>query len=210
MNTLYREEWAFLLLLHTAVLGNWLSNVSMVDTRNIKRYYHAYRLLRKSNRVCGYPPSWVYGIVWSLLYALIVPAIFLFYYYDDVRQVDGAYDPRVQCAIWLLFLINLVLNKSWDFAVSSKCMKVAAYLSAVLTLLVALTASAIAVLFYYLASCDGVSNNLYFSAIVFTVYASWGAYATYLGFSKASNIEYAKSLLLKAEKSGDRMLTNNK
>ena len=190
--TLCRDEWAVLLLIHIAVLGSWLYTASR-NLRSVNTYYKSYRILRAEGRIPGAPAGWVFGIVWALIYILLVPAIFLFYYYDDACTSSSAnYEYRLELALWILILLNLILNKAWDAVISMRSFYYATLFAAILTLIVTLTAIAIAILLYFLAADENVSDNLYFSAAVYTLYSLWGIYATYLGFRQFSQISYFK------------------
>lgn len=189
--TLCRDEWSFLLLLHVAVLGAWLYSASRMS-RSVDNFYKSYRILRDKGRIPGAPAWWVFGVVWTVIYILLVPAIFLFYYYDDACLFANAnYDQSIELALWILILANLVLNKAWDLAISMGSLYYASLLAALLTLIVTLSAIAIAVLLYFLAADANVSDNLYFSAAVYSLYALWGIYATYLGFRHFSQLTHA-------------------
>jgi tryptophan-rich sensory protein len=64
-----------------------------------------------------YPPSWAFGVVWPILYALIGAAAALVYLggRDETRQADGsarlARDARIALA---LFAVQLVVNVAWS------------------------------------------------------------------------------------------------
>jgi len=57
---------------------------------------------KESSGIVGAPPGWLFGIVWSLLYALIVATAVL--YFDNSTAFVTSY---------VLFLVNLVFNKMW-------------------------------------------------------------------------------------------------
>jgi tryptophan-rich sensory protein len=190
--TLCRDEWAVLLLVHIAVLGSWLFSAGR-GAKAVEMYYRSYRELRTQGRIPGAPAPQVFGIVWGLIYVLLVPAIFIFYYYDDAcTSSNAAYDYRLELAAWILILLNLVLNKAWDAILSMRPFYYANLMAAILTLIVMLTAVAIAILLYIIASDELVHNALYFSAAVYTLYALWGIYATYLGFRQLSQLSSLK------------------
>ena len=190
--TLCRDEWAVLLLIHVAVLGAWLFSAGR-GARAVEMFYRAYRVLRENGRVPGAPAPWVFGAAWATIYALLVPAIFLFYYYDDAcTSSNAAYDSSLELLTWILILINLLLNKSWDAVISMRPFYYANLLAAIVTLAVTLTAIAIAILLYILASHAEVNNNVYFSAAVYSLYSLWGIYATYLAFRQFSQLSYFK------------------
>lgn len=195
MGTLCQNEWIALLAVVVLVFSNWLSNLSMVNGGRVQRFYASYRLLRGTGRFMFFPPSWVFGVVWTTLYALIVPAIFIFYYYDDACTATGSYDYQVELATWILIIVNLLAIKSWDFAVGMQSMYKAAYAGAAVTAVAALTSIAITALLFSLAGEAGVSHNLYFSAVAYLLLSVWTCFATFLGFSQAMNTKTAERLL---------------
>lgn len=190
--TLCNDEWIALLVLIVAVLGNWLYPGAQISER-VRAYYDRYRKQEKS----WWPASWVYGIVWGLLYALLVPAIFLVYYYDDAC-IDAAanWDYRLELPLWILILVNLLLNKAWDAAISNRNKYYADFSAALLTALVSLTAIAITVLLFVLAADNSVHDVIYFSAAVYALYSLWTIIATVVAFDKfwTTSAQYRKKM----------------
>lgn len=57
---------------------------------------------QRKDQIMGAPPGWLFGVAWSIIYILIIAAAVTFF---------GNSDQFV--AAFVLYLINLVLNKSW-------------------------------------------------------------------------------------------------
>ncbi len=130
-------------------IGGWFT-ASSVNTW--------YPTLRKP---AGTPPHWVFGPVWSALYAVMATAAWLIW-----RQRPAA---GVTAAL-ALFFVQLALNATWSFVFFGLRLPGLALLE-ILVLLAAIIAT--------------MANFAQFSRPAFwlmTPYVVWVSYATYLNF----------------------------
>lgn len=127
-------------------------------------HWRTYQKIR--HRVWGTPPGWVFGLVWFVLYMLMSLAIWFFW--RDTR-VNGVWD-----AAWIIYVVNVFLNKIWTpIFFNARLMGLAA-LDAVLVLL---TAIAVLVLF--------AVNGRWVSFVLYISYVVWLFYAVYLSIAFA-------------------------
>ena len=77
-------DYITLIVLIFVLFGSWLFH-----SRNDGQFYRIYEKVRASNGIA--PPSMWFGVIWFVIYALLVVAIFLFYFHDDTcRCRDSA------------------------------------------------------------------------------------------------------------------------
>lgn len=124
-------------------------------------------------RVGGSPPSWLFGVVWPLLYTLITINIVLF-----ASRVDNfTIYPATYDAVFWLWVVNLLLNKAWGVAfnwafIEPSTGKFWALFGA--TLLVAGTAIAVLIL-------EALSAEPWWSIVFFVgPYVLWTSFASVL------------------------------
>lgn len=103
------------------------------------------------------PPSWVFGVVWPVLYALIAVALYL-----GLRA-------RLPSRVLAVFAVNLALNAAW----SPVFFRLGA-VRAALGIAVALLLTALYLIREYLA------RSLRAGALLLAPYALWLAFATVL------------------------------
>lgn len=119
------------------------------------------------------PAGWVFGVVWPILYALIVASHYTYWH-------DGSHHTTLYHVVLVLFLVNLLLNKTWSPLFFRGRQPKAAMVVLVLT---GLTAVALAVL----TAIDGI----WLSFGLLLPYIVWLAYATYLNQAFITGYEEA-------------------
>lgn len=118
-----------------------------------------------SRRIRGMPPPWLFGVAWYILYALLWASFFVFY-----RNTNFATVPDYLTTwVTLLFVFNMMANKSWSVVFFQRRQTLFALL---LIVFIILTAVAILGLL-------GV-NSLWVSFGLFVCYPLWCCYALYL------------------------------
>jgi tryptophan-rich sensory protein len=138
---------------------------------------------KRRRRVLLAPPTWIFPVVWTILYALIVAASILY-----ARTVEDDLAPpvlhiglvvvsTVYAAVFSLMLVNLAFNLYWTTAFFRKRSPV---LAAVVCFVVLATSIAIAVLF-----------GMYASWLIFGLYV---AYPIWSAFAFALNINWIISV----------------
>jgi len=210
------STWIVFINIFVVFLSSWLGG----DFSNSGKFYIAYRKFYNQDRVFFAPPAWAFGVVWALLYALLIAAVFIFYLHDDTCKCDlndpasysgpFAYQPngmacvtaytegKLQMATWALIVINLFFNKTFE-RLTADWSRSRAMWSMVSVLLTFVTAVAVAVLLYFAAA--NIHSVLYFSAAVYTVYAIWLAIASvlavyiYIYYEDVKKEDYAVPLL---------------
>jgi len=223
------DQWIAFIVLAIFVFGAWLHHISKPSSvSGVMHYYNGYATYYKKLRENRFIlPPFIYGIVWSILYPMIFVAIFIFYYYDDVcharsnnRFYDeltpsddddpdtttpyvGHYRHGLEMCVWILFVINMMLNKLWDTAIScaypptgakasesakKEALSSAAFRSTILTSLVFLTAAALTVVTAIVAH-GHPSKNLIIVPVFFGLYAAWTFIATILSIRFAASID---------------------
>lgn len=68
-----------------------------------------YQLLYSTIKLKYSPPSWLFGVVWPILYAFMSISITL---WSDKPLIDQT--GATWTSIWVLFVINVVLNAIWS------------------------------------------------------------------------------------------------
>ena len=116
----------------------------------VRKWYDA----RKS-RVAGAPPGWLFGVVWTILFLLIVAAAVTFF---------GNSEEHV--AAFVLFLVNLALNKAW-----SPLFFGAGSLGLAAWVVVGMIATQVAVLVLMGMANSWTSFGLYIPYAIWTLYA---------------------------------------
>lgn len=209
---LCKEHYIVLLSLISVLFGPFLFS------NNNGKFYEIYTRMNADNTLA--PASRVFGYVWAVLYALLVAAIFIVFLHDDLcgcRDLDLTNDlssvaddddddssavvvdgvclssrlsATLQAATWILIIVNIVLNLSWNSIVmkASPTRATVAFFQTVLTLV---TAVAVAILLiFFAARTDAV---VYFSAGVYFVYSAWLVVASFLAYNMSvSFVDYAK------------------
>ncbi|MFC6837364.1 TspO/MBR family protein [Halomarina ordinaria] len=107
------------------------------------------------------PPNWVFGPVWTTLYALMGVAVWLAW-----RNGTG----RARTVAVSLFVVQLALNFSWSF-VFFGAQEILAALAVIVALLVAIVAT--------MAAFWRVDRR---AAPLMVPYLAWVAFATYLNY----------------------------
>jgi translocator protein len=132
-----------------AALGSWFTSAS------VKSWYPT--LMKPA----GTPPAWVFGPVWSTLYAVMAAAAWLVWTQRSVADVTLAL---------ALFFTQLVLNATWSFLFFGLRRPGLALLDILVLLATILETTA---------------NFAQFSRLAFwlmTPYVGWVSYATFLNF----------------------------
>lgn len=192
-STLCSQEWLGLLTIVLLVLSNWYQKQQEVQTAN-KDEKKQKRLItnlatmsarvRRSKR--GFVSHDTAEWVWMTLYALQIAALFVYFYADDACRCGGTLqDQGLEMTTWILIILNLLSNKLWNFAASSKDLRTAAWFAATLSIVETLTAAALAVVLFWQAA----AGALYYSASVFVLYTFWSAYIAYIDVFTAAYIE---------------------
>ena len=65
--------------------------------------------LETVKKIPFYPPSWLFALVWPILYVLLIAGIMLHYRELTVSTAGVYYDVTTFC-----ILINLIMNKGWS------------------------------------------------------------------------------------------------
>ena len=120
------------------------------------------------------PPSWVFGVVWPILYILIAISLTWWWQTRDQRPV------KLNQKIGWLFVVNLIANASYSplfFGLESL------WLGFISVATVAVTSG---LLIYYL-SADGVTDGKkltpeFIQSRLLGPYHLWALFATYLSF----------------------------
>lgn len=121
---------------------------------------------RISTQIRGMPPRWLFPILWTILYILIVISLFIFYHdsYPTGTSQGYAID-----AVTMLFAFNMLSNISWAYVFFA-----ARRSGIALAMILFILASGIAIL-----SIMGV--NAYWPSFgCFLPYLLWCCYAVYL------------------------------
>lgn len=117
---------------------------------NVRKWYNS----RKAS-VTFAPPGWLFGIAWFILYGLIVATAVTFF---------GDSDDQV--AVYVLFFINIVLNKVWSpVFFGQRQLGVAAWI------IVAMLGTEIAVLVLIGLAQQWLSFGLYLPYVLWTAFA---------------------------------------
>jgi tryptophan-rich sensory protein len=148
-----------------------------------------YRRLRK--RVAGVPPSWMFGIAWTIVSLLITFSAFnVFIEWEHALDAIGSTDSAdVYHATWVLYLVLSVLLAAWTPLFAAR------YLGAALGLVLLIDTVAIALLVLFILA------EFTASIVMFAVAMVWLIYATYL-----SGAFYAKSAAAVAGTAGAAVL----
>jgi len=117
-----------------------------------------------------YPPPWLFGVVWTLLFTLLGVAVALVWLADDpgVRGGDGTLSPR-RLAL-ALFVGQMVLNVAWTPAFFA-----AENLLAGLVVIVALWPAVLATILAF----DRVDRR---AALLLVPYLAWVTFAAVLNY----------------------------
>lgn len=107
------------------------------------------------------PPGWIFGVVWTLLYGLLSAAAVIYFYNDE----DGEYN----VPIFVLWVVNMMLNKVWSLVFFDMGRVAWALVIALLML-----ATSIAILVLVGISAQWLAFGLYFP------YPVWILVAIYL------------------------------
>ena len=116
----------------------------------------------ESKQIMGAPKSYVFGIVWSVIYAMIISSGFIYF-----RLFETS---KYYLATCILFLVNIMLNKFWSVSFWSNRMGKKYALVIIIVLIITGVA--------YLALM-GV-EKAWLSFGLYTPYVIWLCYATYL------------------------------
>lgn len=121
--------------------------------------------LTRAKRTRIIPPGWVFPLVWTILYVLIVTSLYIFY-----RSVTmtGAYGHTFD-TITILFIVNIVLNKLWSPVFFRMHSPMIAWFFCL-----GILGTGIAILYYFGA------NNYGDSCWIFLPYVVWTAFALLL------------------------------
>lgn len=133
------------------------------------------------------PPGLVFGIVWPILYGLIVAAHFLYW-------TNGSDDTVIYGIVLILYMVNLLLNKLWSPMFFAEKNPQAALVIIILT---ELTAIVIAILM----AVDHVWSSFW----LLVPYILWLAYATYLNVTFIGALERAGSTPVKVIRQQNRV-----
>jgi len=180
--------WIVFINILVVFVSSWLGG----SISNNGMFRAAYAKFYAKKRLFFAPAPYVFGIVWAILYALLIAAVFLFFLHDDTCKCDRfdpasydgpfSYPPngmacntaysggKVQLATWSLIVINLFFNKLFDRLTSRWSFTLAA-LAMIDVLITFLTAVAVTVLLYYCAA--NIHSTLYVSAVFYTLYSVW-------------------------------------
>ena len=119
----------------------------------------------ESKQIMGAPKSYVFGIVWSVIYAMIISSGFIYF-----RLFETS---KYYLATCILFLVNIMLNKFWSVSFWSNRMGKKYALVIIIVLII--TGVAYLVLM-------GV-ERAWLSFGLYTPYVVWLCYATYLNYA---------------------------
>lgn len=81
------EQWVWLWVTIVVIAGSWLRHISTSNSViGVTNYYHGYEVyynkFRKTAFLSLHPT--VFSIVWPLLLSMMVAAVYVFLYYDDI------------------------------------------------------------------------------------------------------------------------------
>lgn len=88
-------------LIISILLSEGIGYIASVFTRGSMNYYKAL------NKPVFSPPSWVFGVVWPILYFLMAVAAYIIW-------IEGKKGKPVKKAL-VLYIIQLILNFAWPF-----------------------------------------------------------------------------------------------
>lgn len=188
VGTLCRNEWIALIVIHIVFLYKMVSSPLYISKKRVCEYYFRYHnyadKVSPLQRLIA-PPRWVFGVVWGVMYLLLIPAVYVFFHYDDVCHADGGhYDVTYQAMAWIFIIINGVLNLSWDRVLSlSWSIPIRSGLAAFLTFATCATAIVVTIVLFLVALDHDDNETVLFSAIVYLFYSVWTAYATVVGIA---------------------------
>lgn len=137
----------------------------LLQLTNQNDYAKSYRYdsERKKHDIVGAPPSYVFGIVWTLIYGLIIASAFIFF-----RNFEGTH---YYTTIAILFLVNIWLNKWWSVVFFRRTVQGTRY---ALLIIIVLVLSGAVILVLLALEQAWVPFGLY------APYVLWLLYATYL------------------------------
>ncbi len=118
----------------------------------------------------GLPPSWVFPVVWTILYALMGLSLAILIFAPEKNR-GGEHETRRKLKACLLFAIQLALNLAWTPVFFSAQLKIPA-----LVIIIALLAT----IFLTIRAFFPISKR---AAFLLIPYLIWVAYATYLNAS---------------------------
>jgi tryptophan-rich sensory protein len=137
---------------------------------------------KESKNVRGAPRGYVFGIVWSVIYALIITSGFIYFRLFETSQY--------YLAASVLFLVNILLNKFWSVAfwnVNTNGKKYA------LVIIIVLIITGVAFL------CLMGQEKAWLSFGLYVPYVLWLLYATYLNYASIRRREESPPKLEKTK-----------
>jgi tryptophan-rich sensory protein len=157
-----RVDWTFLIAIAVAIAIAFFSNQA-------KDHQRLYRSIIKKGRA-SYPPSWIYPVVWFILWIAATAAIFIYYKLGDPES-------NYYVSILSIFIAHLVLAWMWTPLFFWKRYYGYALFDLVLMWL---TCAALVGLTGYQANV--VNSIIWASFALFVVYLLWLTYALYLNY----------------------------
>ena len=152
------ETYKWFVLLGFILVPNIISIVVAFLTRKSVKNW-----LVNLNKPAFYPPSWIFGPAWGILYSMIGTSGFLIWIANDGFKMKDSFE-------WCVFFIQLLINYLWIvFFFGCHQMLLALFDIALLIFLIILNI----VVFYHKSMISG---------LLLIPYLVWVSFATYLNY----------------------------
>lgn len=226
------DQWLAILVFLLAVVGPWLGG----GRSNNGAFYAVYQRAVKDSG-CAVPP-YMFGVVWFILYTLMIVSFSVLYYHDETCKCAVLRDastsdysdstepgegdwvstecvaPRVSAAVmnwtWAIVIANIFITKLWD-VLSSRAKQ--SYASFAVVQVVASLATGAALLILFAEVASKTSGTVYIGVVAYALYCLWLVIALFLAVRVSSKFtDSADELVAEGvlQKAGDEFVLSKR